>query len=144
MTKTLPHNFARAYAARLSESARAYSALIRGDTAAAIDRFKALPDTACPTCFAERIPLAELLIGTGRLQDAARLLEQDLTDASGQNNPLFILWELERGKLAERMGDRPKALRHYRLVEAAWRNADPPLRWAVDSARLGRIRLSGR
>ena len=144
LTQNPSHSPATAYTERLSESARAYLTLLRGDTAASITQLNALPDTACPACFAERILLAQLLIGKGQLQDAARLLDKDLTDASGQNNPIFVLWELERGRLAERLADRSNALRHYGLVEAAWKNADPSLRWAVDSARFGRLRLAGR
>ena len=132
------------YSRWLANSARAHLSLIRRDTVAAIDRFKALPDTACPACFADRILLAELLIGARRLQEAEPLLRKDLADRSAQNNPLFVLWELERGRLAERQGDSPNALAHYRLVEEAWSQADPGLRWAVDSARLGRTRLARR
>jgi hypothetical protein len=144
VVKNPPHGFARAYAANLAESARAHMPLIRGDTLASIERFKALPDTACPACFSDRIVLARLLIGAGRLQDAASLLTQDLADGSAQNNPLSILWSLERGRLAERLGDRANAMRRYDLVDAAWRNADPSIQWAVDSARSGRKRVAAK
>jgi hypothetical protein len=47
----------------------------------------------------------------------------------------------ERSGLAERLGEREKALTAYRFVAEAWREADPELRRYVDEAQAGLLRL---
>jgi hypothetical protein len=38
-----------------------------------------------------------------------------------------VRWYLERGRVAERLGDRARATGAYRYVPAAWRRPDPEL-----------------
>ena len=50
---------------------------------------------------------------------------------------------LERGRVAERLNDRDKAVQCYSFVLDAWRNADPELQPYVTEARDGLARLTG-
>jgi hypothetical protein len=52
-----------------------------------------------------------------------------------------VLATLEHGRVAERLGEREKAIESYRLVTEAWRRADPELQPYVSEAReaLGRL-----
>jgi hypothetical protein len=56
--------------------------------------------------------------------------------------PSDVLWYLERGRVAERLGDRDRAPEAYRFVAAAWRHADPELQPYVAEARAGLGRLT--
>ena len=53
-----------------------------------------------------------------------------------------VLWYLERGHVAERLGDRDRALEAYRFVAAAWRRPDPELEPYAAEARAGLARLT--
>ena len=53
-----------------------------------------------------------------------------------------VLWYLERGRLAERLGDRGRALEAYRFVTAAWRRPDPELEPFAAEARAALARLT--
>jgi len=79
-----------------------------------------------------------LLAATGRDRDAARVFDQQVT------MPLTVgsvLGTLERGRIAERLGDRATATQNYQFVVAVWRTADPELRSYVDEAHAGLVRL---
>jgi len=52
-----------------------------------------------------------------------------------------VLGTLERGRIAERLGDRATAAENYDFVVAVWRNADPELRPYVEEARATLARL---
>ena len=56
--------------------------------------------------------------------------------------PWFVLATLERGRVAERLGEREKALESYRFVTEAWRRPDPELQPYVSEAREGLARLA--
>jgi hypothetical protein len=56
--------------------------------------------------------------------------------------PSEILWTLERGRVAERLGDREKAIRSYQYVAHIWRTADPELQPYATEAREGLARLT--
>ena len=56
----------RHYAAFELRAADAYLALARRDTSRAIASMLALPDSLCPTCYAHRLTLAQLLLATRR------------------------------------------------------------------------------
>jgi hypothetical protein len=128
--------------------ARAALALARRDTAEALRRFLAFPDSLCSGFYAalspslaplKRIRFA-LLAATGRERDAASLVDRQVT------LPLTlsaILGTLERARVAERLGDRSGALHAYQFVVAVWRNADPELGAYVTEARVALTRLAG-
>jgi hypothetical protein len=52
-------------------------------------------------------------------------------------------WALERGLVAEQLGDREKAIAAYQLVADAWAHADPELQSYLTEAREGLARLRG-
>jgi hypothetical protein len=56
--------------------------------------------------------------------------------------PSDVLWYLERGRVAERFGDRFRAREAYHFVAAAWRHPDPELEPYGAEAREGLKRLS--
>jgi hypothetical protein len=129
-------NVVRDYAA---DAARAYMALARGDTAVALRAFAALPDSACRlssvNCGIYKLTEARLLGAVDRDRQALELL-----DGWAGLEPLAVL---ERGRLAERLGDREKAAKAYDFVAAVWRHADPELRGYVLEARQGLERVVG-
>ena len=120
---------------------RAYLALTRQDTAAALPRFVSLPDSVCP-CLFDRIVTAQLLAGRDRQTEAAALLTRarPLVD---EWDPAEGLWWLARGRVAERLGEREEAVAVYQFVAELWRNADPALQPYVAEARAALKRLSG-
>jgi DNA-binding SARP family transcriptional activator len=128
-------NVVKEYAA---DAARAYAALARGDTAVALRAFTALPDSACRlggvSCGAQKLIEARLLRAGGRDRQALALL-----DRWAGPEPLAVL---ERGRLAERLGDRQKAAKAYTFVVATWRHADTELRGYVNEAREGLRRVA--
>jgi len=48
-----------------------------------------------------------------------------------------------RGRVAERLGERERAIQSYTWVVSMWRNADPELQPYVREAREGVVRLTG-
>jgi hypothetical protein len=52
-----------------------------------------------------------------------------------------VLWVLLRGRVAERLGQRDRAIQSYEWVAGMWRNADPELRPYVREAQNGVARL---
>jgi len=90
-------------------------------------------------CFFEKVAVARLLAARGEHRKAAELLDrwagvQEIT-------PSAVLAALERARIAERLGDRAKALERYGFVANVWRWADPKLRSYVEeaTARLRRL-----
>jgi len=126
--------------------ARAALALARRDTAEALRRFLAFPDSLCAGFYTSLSPsLAplnmvrfDLLAATGRNRDAASLFDRQVT------LPLTlsaVIRTLARARVAERLGDRAVALHAYQFVIAVWRNADPDLDPYVAEARAALNRL---
>jgi eukaryotic-like serine/threonine-protein kinase len=132
----------RRQSAYTATAAEAWLTLARGDTAGAVERFLALPDSLCSDCVFERLERAQLLAGEGRTAEAMRLLDADLRPAGYGISPTEILWFLLRGRVAERLGQREKALRSYQYVVDIWRHADPELAPEVAEARRGLERLT--
>jgi serine/threonine-protein kinase len=120
-------------------AAPAYLALIRHDTATAIHVLEALPDSLCALCYLQRMTLGHLLAARQEDAKAAKLLDRWLIDIP---LPSAILWTLDRARVAERLGDRDKAIRSYQYVADVWRRADPELQPYVAEAKEGLSRLT--
>ena len=129
----------RNLAVYISRAALAYLAVVGRDTATAIRRLEALPDSLCPICYLERLTLAQLLSARHDDLKAADLLDHSLTEVLV---PSEVLWTLERARVAERLGDREKAARDYQYVAGAWRHADAELQPYVTEAREGLRRIA--
>jgi serine/threonine-protein kinase len=131
----------RAASTYVSASALAYAALARRDTTTAIARLSALPEGGCATCYLDQLTLAQLLAARHSDRQAWRILQAD--GASGAVVPLpgEVLWVLLRGRVAERLGLRNRAVQSYSWVADMWRNADPELQGYALEARNGRARL---
>jgi hypothetical protein len=80
----------------------------------------------------------ELLAATGRDREAALLFDQQVTLPLTTGS---VMATLERGRIAERLGDRATAAQLYRFVVSVWANADPELRPHVEAALVGLQRL---
>jgi serine/threonine-protein kinase len=128
----------------LAQSALAYLALARRDTADAVHRFTALLDSLCLECDFDRLQTAVLLSTTRQDHKAYERLKTVFPagDIKEPPRPSEILWVLERGKVAERIGDRAAAANAYSWVVGMWRNADPELRSHVAEARVGLARVA--
>ena len=120
---------------------RAYAALAKNDTAAATKLFDAIPDSI----FA--LPMDQLirarLVSRTDPKRALAILERH-TNLTGL---VFPVRELERGRLAEKLGDRERAVDAYSFVAEMWQNADAkPLRDGVKEANdaLKRLDSDGR
>ena len=114
-----------------------YLALARGDSAEAERLFTAIPDTLCMvgTCFHEQLVLARLLVARGEYRRAGEIL--DHWGRAGGNTTLAVMAALERGQIAERLGDGATAVERYQFVIDVWRRADPELQPFVSEARAG-------
>lgn len=121
------------------QSASAYVALATGDTTTALRRFEALPHDVFWGAL-DRVTEGRILARQGRSEDALRLLERAFPlDWQG---PVFVLTTLERGALAEKLGQTDLALTSYQFVADVWRHADPELMPYVNQARQGLARLT--
>ena len=139
----LPRSSDRASAPYVAASALAYLALARRDTSQALEQFLALPEGGCPRCFLDRLTVAQLLAEQGKDREAWRILKAEYPTDTVHPFASEILWVLLRGRVAERVGERERALRSYGWVAGMWRNADPELQPYVTEAREGLARLSG-
>jgi hypothetical protein len=133
----------------LGATATAYAALARGDSAGALRYLEAIPDTLCLVgiahCFHLNLTLARLLAARGDDRRAGALLERWRWSAGGfGGSPWFVLATLERGRVADRLGEREKAIESYRFVTEAWRRPDPELQPYVSEAREALARLARR
>ena len=127
----------------LAAAAPAYLALARRDTIQALRRFLALPDSLCIACNVDDLVRARLLSGARRDSEAYERLRGVFPARTDAPRVSEGLWILERGRVAERLGDRTTAAEAYRWVAGIWRHADPELQPYVAQARAGLARLSG-
>jgi eukaryotic-like serine/threonine-protein kinase len=139
IARSAPSQVDRDIGSFTSQAAQAYLALMRHDTATAVRRLEALPDSLCPLCYTHRLTLANLLSARQEDRKAARLLDRSLVELAV---PSDVLWTLERARVAERMGDREKAVHNYQYVADIWRHADPELQPYVTEAREGLGRMT--
>jgi eukaryotic-like serine/threonine-protein kinase len=125
----------RAMMQYFSQSARAYSALARDDSATALRLFDALPDSLV-TIPVDVFYHARLM----ERRDPQRALALLVSKASP--GLLMGARALERARIEERLGQRSAAVDDYARVAALWQNTDSPqLRTARDEARAALQRL---
>ena len=139
IARSAPSQLDRNLGSYTSQAAQAHLALMRHDTADAMRRLEALPDSLCPLCYFQRLTLAHLLSARQEDRKAAQLLDRSLTELVV---PSDVLWTLERARVAERMGEREKAVHGYQYVADVWRHADPELQPYVTEAREGLSRMT--
>jgi hypothetical protein len=121
-------------------AATAYLALARADSMRALGLFQAVPDSLCVVndCYYEKLTEARLLNALGQAREAGSLLDRWVWSGG---SALFVLGILERGRIAEALGEREKARDAYQFVIDAWRRADPELQRYVAEARNGLTRV---
>jgi serine/threonine-protein kinase len=129
----------RAIARYQAAALDAYVALARRDTATAVARFRALPDSICSFCWQPVLTYAQLLTARGQDREAAAVLNHE---PANTGDPRAILWQLERGRANERAGNRADAMAAYRRVATMWAHADPELRPFADEASAALQRLA--
>ena len=139
LARTATSEVNRGIARYAALAAPAYLALIRHDTAAAVRVLEALPDSLCALCYIQRMTLGHLLAARKEDEKAAKLLDRWLVDI---DLPSTVLWTLDRARVAERLGDREKAIRSYQYVADVWRRADPELQPYVAEAKEGLSRMT--
>jgi len=122
-------------------AAQAHLALARHDTAEALRRLAATPDSLCLHCFLGHLAHARLLSVKRQDAEAARLLDQR-TPGPDELSPSEAVWALERARVNERLGNRDKAAQNYAFVARVWVNADSSLQPLVAEARAALGRLS--
>jgi hypothetical protein len=118
--------------------AEAFLTLARGDSAGALARFRSLPDSLCTNdCNIKRLTEGMLLAWRGDVTALDRLepLTGDIV------SPLRVVFALERGRAAERLGQPRVAVESYGFVIDAWSRADAELQPAVAEARRALERL---
>lgn len=112
-----------------------YTYLARRDTIDAVRALDVGVDTLCPVtvCSAWQMDRAAALAAVGRTEEALRLVRARL----GQNEqrPIYPMMQLQRARVAMRLGDTLTARNAYTLVADAWTGADPELQPFVAEAR---------
>jgi len=121
--------------------ADAYLALARGDTAGALRQLAAIPDSLCLGCYLDRFEEARIRASRGDLATADSLLQERLFTLA---TPMEILYDLERGRVAERLGRMSDASTAYQRVSDAWRSGDPLAQQFVEQAQRGQQRVAQR
>ncbi|CAA9339670.1 MAG: hypothetical protein AVDCRST_MAG11-2915 [uncultured Gemmatimonadaceae bacterium] len=119
--------------------ARAYLALARADSTAALRGLLALPMSACGGIPCAPLTTSRLLVRAGRDADAARVLDRALPSALAQLSAPLLMQE--RAAVAERLGDTATARLWYARILAQWGQGDQPTQAALDAARSGAARV---
>jgi DNA-binding SARP family transcriptional activator len=134
----------------LHAAAIAYLALARADSAEALRLFQAIPDTLGLESdrYYEKLTEARLLEALGQSRQAGAVLDRWVWTGGVHFlaplgwGPIFVLAVLERGRIAEGLGERQKARDSYQFVVDVWRHADPELEPHVREARAALKRLA--
>ncbi|MFL5615080.1 MAG: protein kinase domain-containing protein [Gemmatimonadaceae bacterium] len=122
---------------------RAYLTLAKRDTAAALRQFLAIRDTLHECWYDARMTIADLLIRSGRYEDAATYLARRWPGTTACNNGFDdVVWTLQRARVSEKLGRAEEARNAYAFVVAAWRTADPELQPYVRESRAALVRLT--
>jgi tetratricopeptide (TPR) repeat protein len=132
----------------LADKARAYLTLAKGDSSSALRAFAALPDSVCiapiTDCLYEDVTQMRLAAALGQDRQAAETFDRKIL---GRHlSPVAVLATLDRGRVAERLGEYDRAVASYRYVAEVWRHADPELQPHVKAANeaLARLRAKPR
>jgi eukaryotic-like serine/threonine-protein kinase len=122
-----------------AQAARAYSALARGDTVVALQRFETLPKDFVWGAL-EQVTEGQILARQGRDAEAVILFEGAFPHSWW--GPARVLAALDAARAAERLGQRQRAAAHYQFVVDVWRHADSELEPYLREARAGLERLA--
>lgn len=122
-------------------SAHAWIALALHDTAGAMREFVAIPDSVCSSCGFIFLTRARLLTARGSFAEAAQVLDERGTKM--RDNVIGTLTEFERGRVAEKLNDKPRAREAYQYVADMWQHGDPAFQRYVAASRTGLRRLNG-
>ena len=117
-------------------------ALARRDTAEALRRLLAVPDSLCPSFVPFPLFKAHLLVEVRRDPEAGVLFDRTPFFNGENRSAGSVLGVLQRGRVAEQQRDREKAIQCYQLVLDLWRHADPELQPYVEEARAGLARVA--
>jgi eukaryotic-like serine/threonine-protein kinase len=139
LLQSTPDRVVRQEAIYASAAAQAYLALLHRDTADALRRLEALPDSLCALCYMTKLTRAQLLSARKDDRKADELLKGWLIFPI---LPSEVLWTLERARVAERLGEREKATQAYQYVADVWRHGDPEVQPYVAEAKQGLARLT--
>ena len=124
---------------------RAYLALARRDTAAALRQFMTTSDTLHECWYENRLTLVQLLRLTGRYREAAERLDRRWPGTTQCSNGIDdVLWTMERARVFDRLGRTEQAIENYAFVADAWRTADVELQPYVRESRAALARLRDR
>jgi serine/threonine-protein kinase len=118
--------------------ALAYLALARRDTAEALNRF--LQIQRGTWWLNEPLTLALLLEARHRDREALEVLDRPFPYSFA--TPTRGLVALERGRVAQRLGQREEAIASYQFVTQLWRDADSNLQVHVAEARTAMLSLA--
>jgi hypothetical protein len=133
-------NYGREVGRYGSNAARAYLALARHDTVAALAGLAALPHDISLS-LPDQLVESRLLVARGRDRDALAILSRELPWI--WVSPLRVMWSLDRARVTERLGDRERAITDYQYVADAWRHGDPEVQPYVQESRAALQRLTG-
>jgi serine/threonine-protein kinase len=122
-----------------ARAARAYLALVRGDSADALRQLSELPHDVYWGVI-DRLTEAKLLALRGRDAEVLEMLDHSIPVFWA--SPSMVLARLETARAAERLGQGERALDDYQFVVDVWRYADPELRPYVEESRAAIARLS--
>jgi DNA-binding SARP family transcriptional activator len=138
----LPHREIRWVDYRAT-TAQGYLALVRGDSASALQAFTEYRQCD-PYCRDAAVTRAEILAASGRYEEADSLFAW-IAIFGYPSDVVYAL--LLRGRINEQLGNREKAIWAYWKFLDYWRNGDPEVQPYVEEARaalgrLGQVRWS--
>jgi hypothetical protein len=119
----------------------AWVTLALHDTTGAMREIAALPDSLCNSCGFIFLTRARLLIARGKYAEAAKVLDERGTKM--RDNVIGTITEFERGRVAEKLNDKPRAREAYEYVADMWQHGDPTFQRYVSDSRAGLRRLNG-
>jgi eukaryotic-like serine/threonine-protein kinase len=126
----------------LAAEAQAFTALVVGDTAAALAQLAAIAERYCGFCNRTTHVRAEVLAATGDYPGALQLLRHRRSVDGGPEGAETVLAAALEGRISERGGRGQAARAAYEFVVAAWSRGDPEVQAHVRGAQDALRRLS--